>query len=363
MATRSCIQQFQARVQNEVQSEQQRDGRTLSQDDTRRIENSVFDQMVSDVLLADEYRRRGIVVTDDEVREFARYAPPPWITSAPELQTEGRFDPDKYAAPPRQPAGAAGRTAGLARELLSDARFRAKSCSIRSRPASTSPTPSSGAPGATSTTARRSATSRSLPTTDPAAAKAISDADLRTYFDQHKADFQGPGRAVLSVVTIPRTVTAADSAAARAKARGASRGDREGRQVRGRRQAGVGGHGVGPQRRRPGQGRQGPLRRRSSKRRRTRSRSASCRSRCSRRSATTSSVSTSKKGDTLALRHILIRIQASDSAIDAHRQGRPTRCRAWPAQAIRARSSTRRREKLGLKICAGAGVRGRAGQR
>ena len=86
-----------ARVQNEVQAAQQRDpGRSLSQDDNRRIENSVFDQMVAEILLNDEYRKRGIVVTDDEVREFARYAPPQWITSAPELQTNGRFDPEKY---------------------------------------------------------------------------------------------------------------------------------------------------------------------------------------------------------------------------------------------------------------------------
>src|SRR6476469_3495335 len=49
-----------ARVQNQIQTEQQRAGRTLSQDDQRRIENSVFDAMVADVLLNDEYRRRGI---------------------------------------------------------------------------------------------------------------------------------------------------------------------------------------------------------------------------------------------------------------------------------------------------------------
>src|SRR5881409_2453820 len=57
---------YMARVQNELQSQQQREGRTLSQDDQRRIENSVFDAMVAEVLLGDEYRRRGIVVTDDE---------------------------------------------------------------------------------------------------------------------------------------------------------------------------------------------------------------------------------------------------------------------------------------------------------
>ena len=61
-------------------TEQQRNGgRTLTEDDTRRIQNGVFDQMVSELLLAGEYRKRGIFVTDDEVREFARYAPPNWI--------------------------------------------------------------------------------------------------------------------------------------------------------------------------------------------------------------------------------------------------------------------------------------------
>src|SRR5262249_38401807 len=56
------------------------------------------------------------------------------------------------------------------------------------------------------------------PVTDTAAAKAISDADLRAYFDQHKGDFHAIGRSSLSIVTIPRVITAADTAAARAKA-------------------------------------------------------------------------------------------------------------------------------------------------
>ena len=70
---------FMNRVQNEIQQQQQRERRNLSQDDTRRIENAIFDQMISEILLRSEYRRRGIVVTDDEVREFARYAPPPFV--------------------------------------------------------------------------------------------------------------------------------------------------------------------------------------------------------------------------------------------------------------------------------------------
>src|ERR1044072_7118711 len=56
--------QWLARVQQEIQNAQQQSrGASLSQDDTRRIENNVFDQMVAEILLADEYRKRGIVVT------------------------------------------------------------------------------------------------------------------------------------------------------------------------------------------------------------------------------------------------------------------------------------------------------------
>jgi peptidyl-prolyl cis-trans isomerase D len=208
---------FQARVQNETQSEQQRTGQSLSQDDTRRIENSIFDQMVSEVLLNDEYSRRGIIVTPDEIREFARYAPPPWITSAAELQTDGRFDPDKYA---RLLASPQARQGGLLVSLETYYRTEIPREKLFDQIAS--------GVYVTDTELWRSwkdqhdsaqASFVAFPAVpDSVGAKAISDADLRTYFDQHKDEFQGPGRAALSVVVLPRVITAADTAAAKAKA-------------------------------------------------------------------------------------------------------------------------------------------------
>ena len=50
-----------------------------------------------------------------------------------------------------------------------------------------------------------------------AADSTISDADLRAYYDAHTAEFNRPSRAVLSVLYIPRVVSAADSAAVRTK--------------------------------------------------------------------------------------------------------------------------------------------------
>jgi peptidyl-prolyl cis-trans isomerase D len=203
-----------ARVQSETQTEQQRSGRTLSQDDSRRIENTVFDQMVSDVLLESEYRRRGISVSDDEVREFARYAPPPWITNAPELQTSGRFDPDKYQ---RLLASAQARQSGLLLQLEAYYRTEIPREKLFDQIAS----------GVYVTDAELWRAWRDqhdsaqvsyvafVPVLDPAAAKAIPESDLRSYFDKHATEFQNPGRAVLSVVIIPRRITAADTAAAR----------------------------------------------------------------------------------------------------------------------------------------------------
>jgi peptidyl-prolyl cis-trans isomerase D len=208
---------YTARVQNQLQSDQQREGRTLSQDDQRRIENSVFDAMVTDVLLSDEYRRRGIVVSDDEIREFARYAPPPNITSDPSLQTDGQFDPQKYA---RLLASPQARQTGLLAYLENYYRTEIPREKLFDQIAS----------GVYVTDPelwrawRDQHDSASVsyvaftPVTDTAAMKSISDADLKTYFDQHSADFQGPGRAVMSLVTIQRSITAADTAAAKAKA-------------------------------------------------------------------------------------------------------------------------------------------------
>lgn len=209
---------FMNRVQQEEQTEQQQaQGRSLSQDDQRRIENNVFDQMVTDVLLNDEYRRRGIVVTDDEIREFARYAPPPNIMSDPSLQTDGKFDPQKYA---RLLASPQARQSGLLAYLENYYRTeipREKLFDQVSSGVYVSDAELWRAWRDQHDSAQVSFVAFS-PAPDSTLLKSVSDDDARAYFDKHKAEFQGPGRAVMSVVMIPRSVTAGDTAAAKAHA-------------------------------------------------------------------------------------------------------------------------------------------------
>ena len=210
--------EYTARVQQQVQSEQQQlQGRSLSQDDQRRIENSVFDQMVTDVLLNEQYRQRGIVVSDDEIKEFARYAPPPWITNEPSLQTDGRFDAQKYA---RLLASPQARESGLLVQL--EGYYRSEIPREKLFDQVTAGVYVSDAELWRAWKDQHDSAQVSfvgfVPPADSNYRKTVSDDDARAYFDKHKADFQGPGHASLSVLIIQRSVTAADTAAATAKA-------------------------------------------------------------------------------------------------------------------------------------------------
>jgi len=204
---------WQQRVQQAMQN-QQRNGRSLTQDEVRQIEDQTLDEMIMDVLLAQEYRRRGISVTDEELREFARYAPPPFMYSAPELQTDGRFDPVKYQ---RLLASPQARQQGILLALESYYRSEIPKEKLFSQVTD----------GIYLTDAElwrvwqdeNDSAQVSFvvwrPTVDSAATAAVSDADARAYFREHEAEYDRPGHAWLSVVRIPRPITAADTAAVR----------------------------------------------------------------------------------------------------------------------------------------------------
>ena len=202
----------------EQQALQQRgSSQSLTQDDNRRIENDVFDQMVMEVLLQQEYERRRIVVTDDEIKLYARELPPDWLSNQPEFLTNGQFDMAKYQ---RYLSTSTAKTTGLL--MMLEQHYRAEiprrklfdqiaASAYVSEPELWRTWRDQHDSVTVSYVAFR-------PTENPADATSISDGDLRDYFNAHKAEFRRPGRAVLSVVEIPRSITAADTAAARAKA-------------------------------------------------------------------------------------------------------------------------------------------------
>ncbi len=193
-----------------AQQQEQQQTRGLTLDERRQIDNQAFDQLVMDVLLQQEYDKRGIRVTDAEIIEAAKYSPPPQFAQAQELQTDGRFDPSKYqrflASPGAKSQGILAQLEGYYRTELpkqklftqiagdvfvSDARLwqiwkdQHDSASVSSV--------------------------SFRPTLGKDAIAAVSDADAQKYYDTHSKQFDRPGRAVLSIVTLDRKATTADS--------------------------------------------------------------------------------------------------------------------------------------------------------
>lgn len=206
---------WQRRSQELVQQQQQQSGRSLTQDEIDRLENQAFDNMVSDILLQQEYRKRGIVVSDDELRDYARFAPPQWVRTAPELQTDGQFDPSKYQ---RLLASSQARQSGLLVAL--EQYFRNEVPKEKLFEQVTSGLYVTDAELWRSWQDANDSASISFVAFHPtvtAADSSIPDGDLRKYYDAHQAEFNRPSHAVVSVLYIPRTVSAADSAAVRAK--------------------------------------------------------------------------------------------------------------------------------------------------
>ena len=201
------------RTQQLSQQEQQQAGRSLTQDEHTRIENQAFDEMVTEILLQQEYRRRGITISDQELRDYARFAPPEWVTRDPSLQTEGRFDPAKYQ---RLLTSSQARQGGLLVALeqyyRSEVPREKLAEQVTAGVFATDVDLWRAYQDASDSASVSFVVFRPTPT---AADSNISDADQRKYYDAHKSEFERSGQATVSVLAIPRRITAADSVAVR----------------------------------------------------------------------------------------------------------------------------------------------------
>lgn len=186
----------------------------LTLDEDQALRDQAFEQIVNDLLLRQEYTRRGIRVSDAEIIQAAQSLPPRELMQNPDFQTEGQFDPQKYqrflSSPVARQQGALTYLENYYRNELprlklydqiaagvyvTDAQlwrlFQDQNDSVQ-------------------VTLVRFGTE-----TIADSAVTVSDDSVRAYFERHREAFRRQGRAVVSVVALPRTVTAADTAAAR----------------------------------------------------------------------------------------------------------------------------------------------------
>ena len=203
--------------QQRIQQEQQSRGRSLSLDEEEQIRNDVFDQLVQSILLDQEYNRRGIRVTDEEIVQAAQFQPPPQFMQSAEFQTDGRFDLEKYQ---RFLKSAAARQQGLYFQLENYYRSEIPKAKLFEQVAS-EVFVTDDELWRTYRDQNDSAKVSFVafdPASVPDSGITVSDAEIRTHYEAHKRELARPGRAVVSVLSIPRVVSAADSAAVRARA-------------------------------------------------------------------------------------------------------------------------------------------------
>src|SRR5262245_57020353 len=85
-------QEWSIAVRN-LQEQQQREGATVM---LRDVEQNAWDQLVMQKLINQELNKRGIKVSNEEIRDAALYQPPQEFYSNPAFQTDGKFDLNKY---------------------------------------------------------------------------------------------------------------------------------------------------------------------------------------------------------------------------------------------------------------------------
>lgn len=209
--------QFQQAVSQEAEQQREQRGRPLNQDEMRQLENRVYDEMVTNVLLEQEYARRNITASPQEIREYANFQPPEPIMRSPELQTEGRFDPEKYR---RYLNSAQARQSGLRLYLENYARNEIRRQKLFDQIATGTYITDDRLWRAWQDqrdTAQVTFVALS-PDRVPDDKVSVSDDELSQYLKEHEKDLIRTGRAVVSIVAMPRVLVAADTLAARQKA-------------------------------------------------------------------------------------------------------------------------------------------------
>ena len=198
---------------DQVQAEQTEPIGTLQ---NRQIEDTAWERIVDRVVIRQELERRGIDVTEEEIRQAARFAPPPELRTSPAFLTDGEFDLVKYQAYLTNSADPFlfEQLEAYYRDVLPEGKLM---CQL-----ATGLYVTDGELWTRYGDANETVTVRYVPF-DPTArvsddSVSVTDREVRTYYDEHEDDFERPARATVQVIVLPKVVSASDSAAARDRA-------------------------------------------------------------------------------------------------------------------------------------------------
>jgi parvulin-like peptidyl-prolyl isomerase len=205
-------------VYRSLYQQQQNQGRPLTSQDNDAIEDQAWNQLVMDRLIEQELERRGIRITEPEIRQAARYSPPPEFYQAEAFQTDGQFDLDKY----HQFLSSASADPQLLHDLeLYYRRMLPRNKLYRQVAASVVV-----ADGELWRQYRERVETASISYVmfDPQRLVpdeeiTITDSEVASYYNDNRDDFERPARAEVRIVAVDTEPTAADTAASLARAR------------------------------------------------------------------------------------------------------------------------------------------------
>lgn len=211
-------QTFNIEVRN-AQDRQRQQGvpPATTMEEQRQLEDAVLEQLVREILIKQELARRGITVTDDEVRAALLNAPPQEVLSNPAFQTDSQFDLQKYQAFLRS-----GIDPSFLLSLESLYRQEIPRQKLLTRV--TSDVYVSNPQLWQMYRDQHDSVTANVIALVPAALYSrdtivISDETARQYLRDHPDEFRQPARAFTSFVAVSRRANAADSAAALQRAR------------------------------------------------------------------------------------------------------------------------------------------------
>jgi peptidyl-prolyl cis-trans isomerase D len=207
---------YQTFVQQTIDSRQRDMPASLTLEERNQIEDQVWEQLIETQMLEDEYDRRGITVTTDEIVQAIRNSPPADFRNIPEFQTDSQFDIAKYQRWLNSSVGAQYlpaleaqyrdqiRRAKLLRVVAADIYLSDAALWEQYKDENEKVT-----------VALTAIVPRNI---IPDSAVKLTDDELTAYYRSHQKEFERPRTAFLSFVALPRRTDASDTAAARQRA-------------------------------------------------------------------------------------------------------------------------------------------------
>ncbi|MCK5651065.1 MAG: SurA N-terminal domain-containing protein, partial [Gemmatimonadetes bacterium] len=207
---------YQATLRNLSDQLQATQAEPLTSQQYRDLEQAAWDEVVNLMLIEEELGRRGIVVTDDEVRQAARFSPPPELRQNPLFMVDGVFDLQAYQSFLSTSADEILllQLEAYYRDIIPRGKLM--------RQVTSGIFPSDAELWSRYQDANEMVTVRYVAlnpdTRIPDSAAEITVDELEDYYDAHRNDFQIPARAQVKAVLLSKTPTPADTAAALTRA-------------------------------------------------------------------------------------------------------------------------------------------------